>query len=65
MQTLTKWYVQAKCALAKEDGIGTVEMILILFVLIGVVIIFKNNIEALVKEYFAKMDPGFTHDPVK
>ncbi len=44
-----------------EDGIGTVEMILILFVLIGVVIIFKANIESLVNDYFSKMDPGFTH----
>ncbi len=44
-----------------ESGIGTVEMILILFVLIGVVIIFKDNIEKLVNNYFSKMDPNFTH----
>ncbi len=47
--------------LRAEDGIGTVEMILVLFVLIGVVIIFKQNIEELVNGYFSKMDPGFTH----
>ncbi len=32
----------------EEDGIGSVEMILILVVLIGIVIIFKNQITSLV-----------------
>ncbi len=45
----------------QEDGIGTVEMVLILFVLVGVVMIFKSNIETLVNNYFSKMDPNFKH----
>ena len=36
----------------EEDGIGTVEMILILVVLIALVIIFKNQLTSLVNEIF-------------
>lgn len=60
MKTLTKWYVQAKKFLTDEEGIGTVEMILILFVLIGLVIIFKDKLTTLVNSYLDKMDPKFT-----
>ncbi|WP_330376318.1 Flp1 family type IVb pilin [Butyrivibrio sp. AE3004] len=35
-----------------EDGMGTVEVILIIVVLIGLVIIFKKEIDGLVKEIF-------------
>ena len=36
----------------EEDGIGTVEMILILVVLIGIVLIFKDQLTALVESIF-------------
>lgn len=36
----------------EEDGIGTVEMILILVVLIGLVLIFKENLNSLVASIF-------------
>lgn len=36
----------------EEDGIGTVEMILILVVLIGIVLIFKENLNDLVESIF-------------
>ena len=39
----------------EEDGIGTVEMILILVVLIALVIIFKNQLTSLVNEIFDKI----------
>ena len=39
----------------EEDGIGTVEMILILVVLIALVIIFKNQLTSLVNEIFYKI----------
>ncbi len=39
----------------EEDGIGVVEMILILVVLIGLVIIFKNQLTALVNQIFDKI----------
>ena len=36
----------------EEDGIGTVEMILILVVLIGIVLIFKKQLTTLVENIF-------------
>ncbi|MCR5580427.1 MAG: holin, BlyA family protein [Pseudobutyrivibrio sp.] len=36
----------------EEDGIGTVEMILILVVLIGIVLIFKDELNSLVESIF-------------
>lgn len=38
--------------LRNEDGIGTVEMILILVVLIGLVLIFKEKLTSLVGDIF-------------
>ncbi len=39
----------------EEDGSGTVEMILILVVLIGLVIIFKKQLTILVNDIFSKI----------
>lgn len=39
----------------EEDGVGTVEIILILVVLIGLVIIFKNQLTSLVNSIFSKI----------
>ena len=41
--------------LREEDGIGVVEMILILVVLIGLVIIFKSQLTTLVNNIFDKI----------
>ncbi|MBQ5675060.1 MAG: hypothetical protein IIV45_08295 [Lachnospiraceae bacterium] len=41
-----------KSLLVEEDGIGTVELILILVVLIGIVIIFKKQLTTLVENIF-------------
>ncbi len=41
-----------KSFLREEDGIGTVEMILILVVLIGLVLIFKDKLNNLVESIF-------------
>lgn len=41
--------------LKDEDGVGVVEIILILVVLIGLVIIFKNQLTSLVKTIFNKI----------
>ena len=43
---------EIKRFLKEEDGIGTVEIILILVVLIGLVIIFKNQLTTLVNNIF-------------
>lgn len=44
-----------KAFLTEEDGIGVVEMILILVVLIGLVIIFKSQLTSLVNQIFDKI----------
>ncbi len=55
------WHIRqsAKEALQRfvqeEDGIGTVEMILILVVLIGLVIIFKSQLTKLVGDIFGQI----------
>ncbi len=38
-----------------EDGMGVVEIILIIIVLIGLVVIFKKQITSLVKSILSKM----------
>ena len=44
-----------KSFLKDEDGMGTVELILIIVVLIGLVIIFKGQITELVNDIFDKI----------
>ena len=39
----------------EEDGMGTVEIILIIVVLVGLVIIFKNQITQVVNNIFKKI----------
>lgn len=39
----------------EEDGMGTVEIILIIVVLIGLVIIFKSQLTSLVNNIFKKI----------
>ena len=43
---------KVKGFICEEDGIGTVEMILILVVLIGLVLIFKEQLNNLVNTLF-------------
>ncbi len=44
-----------QCFLNEEDGVGVVEIILILVVLIGLVIIFKNQLTSLVNSILSKI----------
>ena len=41
--------------LLEEDGMGTVEVILIIVVLIGLVVLFKKEITAIVQALFSKI----------
>lgn len=41
--------------LVEEDGMGTVEIILIIVVLVGLVLIFKENITEIVESIFSKI----------
>ena len=59
MRKLDLWAIKARIRcreaveiLKNEDGIGTVEMILILVVLIGLVLIFKEKLTTLVGDIF-------------
>ena len=45
----------AKSFIMEEDAVGVVEIILILVVLIGLVIIFKEQLTSLVKNILAKI----------
>ena len=49
-----RWY-RLKQVLQEEDGIGVVEVILILVVLIGLVLIFKSQLTSLVETMFEKI----------
>lgn len=51
MGKLKSW----KQFLTEEDGMGTVEIILIIVVLVGLVILFRNEISAIVETLFAKI----------
>ena len=42
--------------LEEEDGVGIVEIILILVILIGIVLIFKTNITEIVESAFDKIN---------
>lgn len=59
MKKLDFWVIKARIRchemadlLKNDDGIGTVEMILILVVLIGLVLIFKEKLTSLVGDIF-------------
>lgn len=41
--------------LAEEDGMGTVEIILIIVVLVGLVLIFKEQLTSIVESIFSKI----------
>jgi len=41
--------------LTEEDGMGTVEIILIIVVLVGLVLIFRENITEIVESIFSKI----------
>ncbi|MCH5344969.1 MAG: hypothetical protein J1E64_13120 [Acetatifactor sp.] len=41
--------------LVEEDGMGTVEVILIIVVLVGLVLIFKDQITSIVNSIFSKI----------
>ena len=52
---MTKLREEIRKFLTEEDAIGTVEMILILVVLIGLVVIFKNQLTTIVTDIFTRI----------
>ncbi len=51
MQVLKNW----KTFLKEEDGMGTVEIILIIVVLVALVLIFKEQLTSIVNSIFSKI----------
>ncbi len=50
-----KWIGMKNFMMQKSEGMGTVEIILIIVVLIGLVVIFKDQITDLVNSIFSKI----------
>lgn len=46
---------RAAAFLAEEDGMGVVEVVLIIIVLVGLVILFKDKITSIVNTILSKM----------
>lgn len=55
MIKLSKECKSLKELVKEEDGMGTVEIILIIVVLIGLVVLFKKEITAIVNDLFNKI----------
>ena len=45
-----------RCFLGDEEGVGTIELVLILVVLIGLVLIFKSQIRSLLANIFSQIN---------
>ena len=54
-KVMYKIWMEAKRFIEEEDAIGTVEMILILVVLIGLVVIFRDQLTTLVNGIFERI----------
>lgn len=48
-------WLRIKNALQNEEGISTIELILVLVVIIGLIIIFKSQLTSLVESIFQKI----------
>ena len=53
---LVGWMDEWMEFLQEEDGVGVIELVLILVVLIGLVIVFKKNINTLLEGIFKQIN---------
>lgn len=53
---MSSWLQEVKNFCADQDGIGVIEIVLILVVLIGLVIIFKKQINTLLESIFKEIN---------
>lgn len=64
MQKLDGFYLRVRSAimakLAEEDGINTIELVVILAMLVAVAVIFGNKLSALLGTMFDKINTTFT-----
>ncbi len=53
---MKRWFGEWKRFFQEESGVGVVEIILILVVLVGLVLIFKKQLTALVNKAFSNIN---------
>lgn len=58
---LSNGALDIKKYLSKEDGMGVVEVILIVVVLVGLVFIFKDKMTSIVNGMFSSITQGITN----
>ncbi len=51
-----------KAFMREEDGLGTVEIVIIIAVLVGIALIFRNTIFKFARDLIDKMFPGDAPD---
>jgi len=56
MNFLRDQYLNLRIHLSKEDGIGVIEMILLLVVLVALVMLFKTNLNTLLTNIFSSIN---------
>jgi hypothetical protein len=56
MKLGAKWNARAARLMKSEEGLGTVEIILIIAVIVTVVLIFKDKISELIEKLMGKAD---------
>ncbi|MCK8060822.1 MULTISPECIES: Flp1 family type IVb pilin [unclassified Fusibacter] len=59
----TLGYIKAKLGCTR--GIGTIEVILIIFILVGVVVMFREKLFDMVDKYLSQLDPDIKNDLTK
>ncbi len=61
LKRLSNSALDIKEYLSKEDGMGVVEVILIVVVLVGLVFIFKDKMTSIVNGIFSSITQGITN----
>lgn len=61
LKRLSNSALDIKEYLSKEDGMGVVEVILIVVVLVGLVFIFKDKMTSIVNGMFSSITQGITN----
>jgi len=59
---MRSWLEEADCLAEDTEGIGTIELVLILIVLIGLVGVFKDRINAVIETLFDQIDSKITEE---
>lgn len=58
MWKVYRFFNDAKEHIRKKDGVGVIEMILLLAILIAVIVLFKSKLTEIVNDVFGKISSG-------